>query len=226
MPSSTRETVRTKGYVLRRTNYGEADRILNIITPIGKVSAIAKSARKEKSKLAGGIEMFSLVDINLHKGKSDLWTVTGAKMLDHYSNLVKDFQSMELAALILKKVNAAAEGTDNAELFEITHQSLYELNRGALAGLVEAWFLINLKRVMGEEVNLYRDINGEKLASEKRYEWNVGESGFEEKNGGDYGADEIKLLRIMSSSKLAVVRRVKADDIAWERVFNFVKMVV
>ena len=45
--------LRTFGYVLRRTNYGEADRILNIITPSGKISAIAKGVRKEKSKLAG-----------------------------------------------------------------------------------------------------------------------------------------------------------------------------
>ena len=40
--------VRANAYVLRRTNYGEADRILNLITPFGKMSAIAKGVRKEK----------------------------------------------------------------------------------------------------------------------------------------------------------------------------------
>ena len=44
--------IKTYAYVLRRTNYGEADRILNLITPSGKMTAIAKSVRKEKSKLA------------------------------------------------------------------------------------------------------------------------------------------------------------------------------
>ena len=43
--------IKTCAYVLRRTNYGEADRILNIITPLGKMSVIAKSVRKEKSNL-------------------------------------------------------------------------------------------------------------------------------------------------------------------------------
>ena len=71
---------RTLGFVLRRTNYGEADRILNIITPKGKISAIAKAARKEKSKLAGGIEMFSLTDLNIHQGRSEFAIITGAKM--------------------------------------------------------------------------------------------------------------------------------------------------
>ena len=69
MPKNTQD-IRTLGYVLRRTNYGEADRILNIITPEGKISAIAKGVRKEKSKLAGGIEMFSRIDLNIHKAKT------------------------------------------------------------------------------------------------------------------------------------------------------------
>ena len=86
--------IRTFGYVLRRTNYGEADRILNIITPLGKISAIAKGVRKEKSKLAGGVEMFSLIDFNIHKGKSDLGTVIGAKMIKYYGEILKNYDRM------------------------------------------------------------------------------------------------------------------------------------
>ena len=65
----TAQSFNTKGIILKRTNYGEADRILNIITPQGKIAAIAKSARKERSKLAGGIEMFSLTDLTIHRAK-------------------------------------------------------------------------------------------------------------------------------------------------------------
>ena len=52
--------LRTKAIVLRRTDYGEADRILQLLTPSGKRSVIARGVRKEKSKLAGGIELFSV----------------------------------------------------------------------------------------------------------------------------------------------------------------------
>lgn len=48
----------TRAIVLRRTNYGETDRILNLLTPEGKKSVLAKGVRREKSKLAGGIELF------------------------------------------------------------------------------------------------------------------------------------------------------------------------
>lgn len=55
----------TSGIVLNRINFGEADRILTVITPDqGKLSLIAKGVRKEKSKLAGGIELFSVSNIS------------------------------------------------------------------------------------------------------------------------------------------------------------------
>ena len=47
---------RTKAIVLRRTNYGEADRILTLLTPLGQRSAIARGVRREKSRLAGGTQ--------------------------------------------------------------------------------------------------------------------------------------------------------------------------
>lgn len=131
--------LRTLGYVLRRTNFGEADRILNLITPEGKISAIARGVRKEKSKLAGGIEMFSLIDINIHHGRGDLAVVTGAKMLKYHSNLVTDLAKMELAGMILKKISLAAEHTDNPEFFTIVDQTLSALQAGAASDLVEAW---------------------------------------------------------------------------------------
>ena len=88
--------IRTLAYIIKRTNYGEADRVLNILTPEGKLSAMAKGVRKEKSKLAGNIEMFCLIDMNIHQGKNEFGVVTGARMLKYYSNLVIDLPRMEL----------------------------------------------------------------------------------------------------------------------------------
>lgn len=40
---------RTRAIILRRTNYGEADRVLRMITPLGQRSVIAKGVRREKA---------------------------------------------------------------------------------------------------------------------------------------------------------------------------------
>ena len=213
--STPKQDIRTLGFVLRRTNYGEADRILNIITPVGKISAIAKGVRKEKSKLAGGVEMFTLSDFNIHKGKSDIAVVTGARMVKHYGNIVKDFNKMELAGIMLKKIGRAADSSDNPEYFAIIRQGISGVDEGLDLALIEDWFLINLLKAMGEEVNLYRDMVGDKLDASSRYDWVVGESCFGKNENGAYGVDEIKMLRLMSATELRVVARVKgASEIA------------
>lgn len=65
------KTISTQAIVLKRSNYREADRILRVITPDrGKISLIAKAVRKPKSKLAGGIELFSVNEISYIEGKA------------------------------------------------------------------------------------------------------------------------------------------------------------
>ena len=67
---------KTSAIILRRTNFGEADRILSLLTPEGKISAIARGVRKQKSKLAGGVEIFALNEVVLIEGKSDIQTIS------------------------------------------------------------------------------------------------------------------------------------------------------
>ena len=220
-----RKDIRTLGYVLRRVNYAEFDRILNLITPQGKIVAIAKGARKEKSKLAGSIEMFSLTDFNIHFGRSEFGLITGAKMQKHYGNIVKDLSKMEAAAMILKKIDRASENSDNPEYFRILEQGLIGLDAGINLKIIEAWFLMNLKRAAGEEINLYRSTDGEKLAENMRYSWDVGENAFAKDERGEFGANEIKILRLMSTVDLKVVNRVKANDEMVDKILRFVRIV-
>lgn len=222
--NTVRKDIRTLGYVLKRTNYGEADRILNLITPQGKISAIAKGVRKEKSKLAGGIEMFTLTDFNIHLGRGEFGVVTGAKMMKHYGEIVKDFGKMELAAMMLKKINKTAENSDNAEYFNILDQSLAGLNAGENMELVEAWFLMNLTKAMGEEINLYRDTKGEKLVIDVRYAWDAMEGAFMENKQGEFGADEIKMSRLVLAADLNVVKRVKLNDEMANKIARFARV--
>lgn len=212
MPTNTPNDIKTLAYVIRRTNYGEADRIINLITPEGKISAIAKGVRKEKSKLAGGIEMFSLININIHRGKSELGVVTSTKMLKYYDKLLTDFNKMELAALILKRVSMLAESSDSPDYFKIVDQGLSCLNAGLNEKLVESWFWLNLMKVSGEEINLYRDTDGQKLVPEKRYDWDTMAMSFTKNEQGRFGADEIKMLRLILTTDLGVVGRVKNID--------------
>lgn len=220
---NTRKEIKTKAYVLRRTNYGEADRILNLITPTGKMSVIAKGARKEKSKLAGGIEMFSLVELIIHQGKSEFGIVTSAKMLKYYDKILTAYDKMELASMILKDISKVAESSDSLEYFKLVDQALDGINSGVNMTLVESWFLLNLVKAQGEDVNLYRDVAGEKLEESLRYDWDGLEAAFVVRDGGEFGAEEIKTLRLMTGLDLIVMQRVKGVDRMLPKILHLIK---
>src|SRR5438270_12455338 len=81
-------SVKTEAVVLRSLRYGEADRILHLYTPHrGRVGAIAKGVRRARSRFGGRLEPFFRVEMELHEGRGELLTVTGAQTIDGYARL-------------------------------------------------------------------------------------------------------------------------------------------
>src|SRR2546423_15092314 len=66
-------TYRDRAVVLRKLDYGEADRIFTLLTrDHGKVGAIAKGVRRPSSKLGPSLELYGPVGVLLAKGRGDL----------------------------------------------------------------------------------------------------------------------------------------------------------
>ncbi|MFL5897686.1 MAG: DNA repair protein RecO [Solirubrobacterales bacterium] len=81
-------TVKMEAVVLRSIRYGEADRILHLYSKSrGRIGAIAKGARKPRSRFGGRLEPFFRLDLLLHEGRSDLMTVTSATTVEGYPRL-------------------------------------------------------------------------------------------------------------------------------------------
>jgi len=200
--------LRTHALVLRRTNYGESDRILNLLTPEGKYAVLAKGARKEKSKLAGGIELFSVGDVVIHQGKGNLALLTSASLVYFYRNIISDITSLELASDFLKKAEKVSEQTDNPDYFDIVNQSLAGLDRHYHPNLVKTWFILNLAQALGEEINLSTDVEGEGLNAETKYFWDSIECALRPHPQGQISASGIKLTRLILATNLSVVARI------------------
>jgi DNA repair protein RecO (recombination protein O) len=82
------KTLKTEAIVLRSIRYGEADRILHLYTAKrGRVGAIAKGARRPKSRFGGRLEPFFRLDLLLHEGRGELLTVTQASTVEGYPRL-------------------------------------------------------------------------------------------------------------------------------------------
>ncbi|HEY3758476.1 MAG TPA: DNA repair protein RecO [Solirubrobacteraceae bacterium] len=91
--------VKTEAVVLRSMRYGEADRILHVYTPHrGRLSAIAKGVRRARSRFGGRLEPFFRLHLELHEGRSEILTVTGASTVEGYPRLREDARALDAAA--------------------------------------------------------------------------------------------------------------------------------
>lgn len=73
-------TYTDEGIVLRRIDYGEADRILTVLTRAhGKIGVIARGARKPQSRLASRTDLFVRSHMQLARGRGELDVLTQAE---------------------------------------------------------------------------------------------------------------------------------------------------
>ncbi len=128
--------VKTEAVVLRSMRYGEADRILHLYTPArGRVSAIAKGVRRARSRFGGRLEPFFRLDIELHEGRGELLTVTGAQTIEGHARLRGDAQALDAAARACDAVGRLFETSEpHPGVFHLLCRQLALLDERAGAG--------------------------------------------------------------------------------------------
>lgn len=207
------QSERLKAIVLRRTNYAEADRILQLITPKGRRSVIAKGVRRERSKLAGGIELLAVCDVVVNQGRGELGLLTSARLVEFYQHILEDYERMQFAYQAMKLVASASEMVDEPEWFVVLHQVLANLNNlDTPQQLVETWFYLQYTKLLGEELNLQIDVASRPLEPSKTYMYDVGEKSLRPSEQGEIGSDHIKFLRLVQAKQLAVVSQIGGVD--------------
>jgi len=110
----------SRGLVLARINYGEADRIVFILSEdYGRLPFLAKGVRRLKSRKRGSLEPFALVHFEAAKGRG-LDILREVDLLKSPSRLRRDLKKMSLAyyfAEVLGKV--LNEGEVNKPVFNL-----------------------------------------------------------------------------------------------------------
>lgn len=207
------KTTRTNAIVLRRTNFGEADRIVQLLTPNGKRCVMVKGVRREKSRLAGGIELFAICDVVIGEGKGDIGTLTSARLVEFYRHIMEDYDRMQFAYLVIKLVSKSSEMVDGSEWYDVLAETLAGLNtQHTQLGLIKTWFYLRYSSLMGYGLSLWYDISGDKLLADKTYCYDVNERGLSQLSGSDINSNHIKLMRLISTRPLKVVSQVGGLD--------------
>lgn len=124
------KSYRDEAIVLRTHKLGEADRIITLLTAEhGQVRAVAKGVRKTTSKFGARVEPFSVIDAQLHRGRT-LDTLTQVASIAQYGEAIAANYDLFLAATVI--VETAERLTTDAQ--DGTH-SQYLLLLGALNAL-------------------------------------------------------------------------------------------
>lgn len=216
------KTLRTKAIVLRRTNYGEADRIVQFLTPEnGVLSVMAKGVRREKSRLAGGIELFATCDVTVGSGRGELGILTASRMDKFYSHIMTDYDRLQFGYDAVKQVASVAATVDEPAFYDLLEQTYQSLDDTTIdVRLTKAWFWLQLAILLGVGMNLATDVNGMKLVEDARYNFSEFDHGFVFNEKGMFGSEHIKLLRILSAQSPRVAAHVSGlgdliNDCLW-----------
>lgn len=118
--------LKTEAIVLRSIRYGEADRILHLYTPgHGRVGAIAKGARRSRSRFGARLEPFFHVRVVLHDGRGDLYTVTSADTVAVHPTLRDHAATLDAAARACDAVARLFESSEpHPEVFRLLANEL------------------------------------------------------------------------------------------------------
>jgi DNA repair protein RecO (recombination protein O) len=191
----------TQAIVLRRTDFGEADKIITVLTPDhGKISLVAKGVRRLKSKLAGGIELFSINSISYIKGRGELGTLVSSRLEQNFSAIIKDIERVRLGYEVIKLVNNTIEDDAEPEFFESLGQAFAALNDESISSeLIRIWFSAQMLRHTGHAPNTQSTLGGKPLDPENTYRFEADDMTFEEHPAGEYGKNEIKFTRLLFS---------------------------
>ena len=146
-----------QGIVLRGYPFGEADRVVVLLTPNhGKIRAVAKGVRKTKSRFGARLEPLTHVDLVLYRGRN-LDTITQASVVESHPRLRLDLGAALAAGAMAGAVDkATVEGEPSLRLFLLLQRGLSALEGGIRGHDLMAAFLLKLADALGQAPALRR----------------------------------------------------------------------
>ena len=202
--------LRTQAIILRRTNYGEADKIINFLTTDGQVSAVARGIRKAGSKLAGALEPFSVVELVLVKTRGQLYRITSANLLTHFDQIIASYERLELGYYLMKIASRLSQDLDGDCWFGLLRQALEALNRPVIdMRLIKAWFNFQSAIIQGEAFNWELTADGQTTNLSEKYSYDVQQKVLLRDPQGRITGDVLKLIKALNVYDLQTVARIK-----------------
>ncbi len=201
--------VTTEGLVLKRKDFGEADRVLTVLTPrFGKISVIAKGVRKITSRRAGNIELLNIVKLHLFKSKN--YNLGEAEAKETFPKIKENLTLSTTAFHIIELVNRLIpQDQKTPQVYELTVSVLRILEKNPRQIFIRA-FEVKLLTLLGFwSINAAVDLNEDQKNILEKLEYDswekIGELSLSpEKSGELERVLRLYLEKILESSLKSV----------------------
>lgn len=185
---STERLYRTEGIVMRRRSQGEADRVLTLCTPLGKIEVIAKGARKVRSRKAGHIELFSRSSFVLSRVRNSWDIISQAETVDAHKLLRDDLLRGTYARYAVELLDRFfTEGEGGQALFDLLDHTLTWLCEDSDLDLVARFYEQHLLGLAGFRPEIFHCVgehNGYKSLRPPEDPEDERSYGFDPERGG------------------------------------------
>jgi len=139
-----------QGIVLRGYPFGEADRVVVILSPnSGKLRTVAKGVRKTKSRFGGRLEPFTHVDLVLYEGRN-LDTITQVEVIEAFPVVRTDLDRVLVAGTMVEAIDAVTQENESSlRAFLLLQRGLRTLENGPPHADLTTAFLLGIAEVVG-----------------------------------------------------------------------------
>lgn len=143
--------VKTNGIILSEHNLGDFDKMLTMLTPgFGKISCVAKGARRPNSSLLAGTQLFCFGEYVMFKG-TNTYHINSCETIEIFYELRTDLDKLKYAMHILKIVQDVTQENQNCyRILQLLLNTLYTIAKTDKdLDLILSIFKLRLLSVLG-----------------------------------------------------------------------------
>ncbi|MFD3157577.1 DNA repair protein RecO [Haloimpatiens sp. FM7330] len=149
---------KTKAIVLKTQDLKENDKLVWLFTEkMGKITAVAKGAKKNRSKFISSTLPFCFGEFVIYRGKS-MYTINEVQVIDSFQQFLNNLETLTYTSYLNELIDISmVEQESNRELFKTLVIAYYFIknNVGDIEILTRA-FEVKLLKYTGYELNLDR----------------------------------------------------------------------
>ena len=156
-PHHMRPTYVTQAIVLRARPFGESDKIVSFLTEShGKITGIAKGAKRSRKRFVNSLEPFSLVNLRFQdRPHTSLAFLLGSDLLESFAHLLTSLDKVASASYLVEITDGViGEREENSRVFEHLRNALAYLEKQEPTVLFVTRFELELLSLAGYRPSL------------------------------------------------------------------------